>query len=97
MSLDQSSWCPRSSDGAPVLQTRLRVLRGCNRHAQHHRILIEVIPDLFDPSWQPHLLASTSSLHAFITFLRKSSAFTKLGVPFHLNPNPPPPSDPRPP
>ncbi|KAF9651395.1 hypothetical protein BDM02DRAFT_3110842 [Thelephora ganbajun] len=97
MSLNQSPWCPCSTDGAPIHQTRLHILRECHRYAAHCHILSQAIPDLFEPSWQPHMLASPSSLPAFVSFLQKSGAFTKLGIPFHLNLILLPPHDPRPP
>ncbi|KAF9644410.1 hypothetical protein BDM02DRAFT_3121934 [Thelephora ganbajun] len=96
MSLEQAPWCPCSADGAPIYQTHLHILQECNHYATQHHILLEVIPDIYNPSWQPHLLASPSSIQTFTMFLQKSGAFTKLGIPFHLNLILPPPHDPKP-
>ncbi|KAF9642985.1 hypothetical protein BDM02DRAFT_3104989 [Thelephora ganbajun] len=50
MSLDQSPWCPCSTDGAPIHQTCLHILRECRRYNAHRHTLSQAIPDLFDPS-----------------------------------------------
>ena len=94
----ESPWCPCSSAGAPILMTRLHILRECNRYASHRHILTSAIPDLMDPSWSPAMLGEIKrALPALATFLKSSGAFTKLGTPFRLNLILPPPRDPRPP
>jgi ribonuclease HI len=97
--LEESPWCLCSRDNpdTPTLMTRLHVLRECPRYSQHRSILSEAIPDIMDPTWEPHLLAEPKALPAFVEFLTKSGAFTKLGIPFHLDLILPPPRDPKPP
>ena len=94
----ESPWCPCSSAGAPILMTRLHILRECRRYAEHRHILTSAIPDMMDPSWTPAMLGETKhSLPALAVFLKRSGAFTKLGTLFHLDLILPPPRDPRPP
>ena len=94
----ESPWCRCSTTlGAPVLMTRDHILRHCTRYTTHRPSLHNGIPDLMNPTWQPHMLGSPAALPALARFLKDSGAFTKLGIPFHLNLILPPPCDPRPP
>ena len=97
MFLNESPWClcSRNNPGAPILMTRLHVLRECSRYQQHRHILTKAIPDFMDQTWLPHLLAEPKhALPALAKFLEKSGALTKLGIPFHIDLILPPPRDP---
>ena len=96
--LEESPWCLCSeSIGAPILMTQDHILCFCHCYTTDRPTLQKRIPDLMDPSWQPHTLSQPSSLPALAKFITDSGAFTKLGVPFHINLILPPPCDPRPP
>ena len=86
MFLEESPWCLCSkSPGAPVYMTRDHILRHCSRYTSSRFDLARRIPDLMNPSWEPHLLGAPSALPALTRFLKSSGAFTKLGIPFRLN------------
>ena len=99
MKIPESPWCLCSTSiGAPVYNTCLHILRECQRYSSSRHLLTDDIPDLHDPNWKiKNLGEPKKALLALISFLDKSGAFTKLGVPFHLNPILPPERPKKPP
>ena len=87
MNIPESPWCPCStSSGAPIFQSGSHILRECRRYSAHRHILEDACPDLHDPDWQVDRLGEhKTALPALVEFLKSSGAFTKLGIPFHLN------------
>ena len=87
MNIPESPWCPCStSSGAPIFQTGSHILQECRWYSAHRHILEDACPDLHDPDWQVDRLGEhKKALPALIDFLKSSGAFTKLGIPFHLN------------
>ena len=76
----ESPWCSCADEVSnPTLQTREHILYDCPRYADH-RYLINDRPfkSLINPK---------EGLHDFIKFLKRSGAFTKMGLPL---PDPPP-------
>ena len=93
MRIPEAPWCLCStSSGTPIFQSRSHILCECQRYSVHRHILETACPDLHDPDWQVDKLGEPeSALPALIQFLQITGAFTKLGMPFHLNLILPPP------
>ena len=87
MNIPESPWCPCStSSGAPIFQTGSHIVQECRWYSAHRHILEDACPNLHDPDWQIDSLGEhKTALPGLIEFLKLSSAFTKLGIPFHLN------------
>jgi ribonuclease HI len=81
---DETPWCFCTDEVFhPTLQTRKHIIFECDRYAQH-RPLIKNRP-------LEVLLGTKEGVLDFLTFLRKSGAFTKTGWP---RPEPPEPPEP---
>ena len=76
----ESPWCSCTDEVSnPVLQTREHILYECPKHVQYrHLINDRPLRSLINPK---------EGLQDFIKFLKKSGAFTKMGLPL---PDPPP-------
>jgi hypothetical protein len=81
---DETPWCFCTDEVYhPTLQTRKHIIFECDHYAQH-RPLIKNRP-------LEVLLGTKEGVLDFLTFLRKSGAFTKTGWP---RPEPPEPPEP---
>ena len=80
---DASPWCPCSSfPGARTFQTRLHILAHCPLYAQFRQVLDQAI---LEDDFSVYELGFPDFAQSILRFMHLSGAFTKLGVPFHLN------------
>lgn len=84
MKFDQPYRCQCSPD--VPMQTREHIVQHCPRYAEHRHILAEADKTLAWENWQFCRLGEPESyLPSLHEFCRKSGAFSKLGILFHLN------------
>lgn len=80
---DTSPWCPCSSfPGARIFQTRLHILAHCPLYSQFRPVLDQAI---LDDNFSVYELGFPDFAPSLLRFMHLSGAFTKLGVPFHLD------------
>ena len=76
----ETPWCSCADEVSnPILQTREHILYDCPRYADHRHLIN-------DRSFKS-LINPKEGLHDFIKFLKRTGAFTRMGLPL---PEPPP-------